>query len=442
MNGIWSEYTRRAIGFMLVGAVFLMVYAARGVLAPLVMAGVLAFLIEPLVSYLNRRLRLPRAIAGLVVLVLVLALFLVAVMVLAPILVDQFSQVRFNVDDAVAGALKWLRTTSESLRSFKLGGYELGLGPYVDSFQAKLEPSAVVDFLPSGQDLFGSIDSILSTTAGALAGFASSLGRLLLTLFLTLIYSLYLVSDGPRLASSAWGLVPSRHRPELEELQCQVVRVWRAFFRGQLLMVTLFGLAVGLVMWGLGLPSALIVGIMAGVMDLVPSIGALVAGGLAVLMALIQGSEHLGVGNLAFALIVLGCYLGLQQIESTVLQPRIMGRSVELPGIVIIVGIMAGASVAGILGAYLAVPVMATARVVGLYVHRKLTEESGPEEPGAPPEPSGRGDQVEETEGGASEESVAVVPSAAVATPAGTPEEPKLEGRGGDSPQIRPETSV
>lgn len=441
MDGLWSEYTRRAIGLTAVGAFVLVVYAARGVLAPLIMAIVLAFLIEPLVSYLNRRLRVPRAIAGLVVLVLLLALFLLVVMVLAPILVDQFSQVRFNVGDAVGGALEWLRTTSESLRSLKVGGYELGLGPYVDSFQAKLEPSAVVDFLPSGQDLFGSIDSILSTTAGALAGFASSLGRLLLTLFLTLIYSLYLVSDGPRLASSAWALVPSRHRPELEELQGQVVRVWRAFFRGQLLMVTLFGLSVGLVMWGLGLPSALIVGIMAGVMDLVPSIGALVAGGLAVLMALIQGSEHLGVGNLAFALIVLGCYLGLQQVESSVLQPRIMGRSVELPGIVIIVGIMAGASVAGILGAYLAVPVMATARVVGLYVHRKLTERHGPEEPGPATEPSGRGDQVEETEGGASADPVAAVQSTD-GTPVGTPEGPELEGLAGDPPLTVPETGV
>jgi len=73
---------------------------------------------------------------------------------------------------------------------------------------------------------------------------------------------------------------------------------------------------------------------------------------------------------------VLGVYLGLQQLESSVLQPRIMGRSVELPGIVIIVGIMAGASVAGILGAYLAVPVMATGRIVFLYVHGKLTEEA------------------------------------------------------------------
>ncbi|MHB8868994.1 MAG: AI-2E family transporter [Thermoleophilia bacterium] len=376
MDGMWSDYTRRLIGLLLLAAVLFVVWVARGVLAPLVMAAVLAFLIEPLVSLLNVRLRVPRILAGVVVLLVLLALFLVAAAMLAPILVDQFGQVRFNVDDAVDGLLRWLNSVSESFRGAGLFGYDLGLDAYIDSFQARLDPQGIVGFLPSGQQLFGSLDNILSTTAGTLAGFASSLGRLLLTLFLTLIYSLYLVNDGPRLAAGTRALVPDRHRAELDDLRGHVVRVWRAFFRGQLLMVTLFGLMVGLSMWALGLPSALIVGILAGVMDLVPSVGALVAGGLAVLMALIQGSEHLAVGNLFFALIVLGVYLGLQQLESSVLQPRIMGRSVELPGIVIIVGIMAGASVAGILGAYLAVPVMATGRIVFLYVHGKLTEEA------------------------------------------------------------------
>jgi len=375
VEGIWSDYTRRVIGLFVLAGVLFVLWAARGVLTPLVMALVLAFLIEPLVGGLNRRLRVPRFLAAVVVLLVLLALFLLAIAVLGPILVDQFSQVRFNVEDAVNGFLGWLRSTSDSFRDFSIVGYRLDLNAYVDSFQERLEPAGLVDFLPSGQQLFGSLDNILSTTAGTLAGFASTLGHLLLTMFLTLVYSLYLVNDGPRLAKAFGDLIPDRHEGELDELRCSVERVWRAFFRGQLLMVTIFGALVGVSLWALGLPSALIVGIMAGVMDLVPTLGALVAGGLAVLMALIQGSEHLAVGNGLFALIVLVVYLGLQQVESSVLQPRIMGRSVELPGIVIIVGIMAGASVAGILGAYLAVPIMATARLVFLYVHTKLTEE-------------------------------------------------------------------
>lgn len=391
MGGIWSDYTRRVIGLLVLAAVLLVVWGARGVLTPLVIALVLAFLIEPLVDGLNRRLKVPRLLAAVVVLLVLLALFLLAIAVLGPILVDQFSQVGFNLEDAVNGLLGWLRSTSDSFRDFSLLGYRMDLNAYVDSFQGRLGPEGLVGFLPSGQQLFGSLDNILSTTAGTLAGFASTLGHLLLTLFLTLIYSLYLVNDGPRLAKAVHGLIPQGHERELDELRSSIGRVWRAYFRGQLLMVTIFGALVGVSLWALGLPSALIVGIMAGAMDLVPTLGALVAGGLAVLMALVQGSDHLALGNGLFALLVLVVYLGLQQVESSVLQPRIMGRSVELPGIVIIVGIMAGASVAGILGAYLAVPIMATARLVFLYVHAKLTQgpseadEVAAEPPGAPP---------------------------------------------------------
>ncbi len=377
MGGTWSDYTRRVMGLLVLAGVLFVVWAARGVLTPLVMALVLAFLIEPLVDWLNRRLHIPRFPAAVVVLLVLFALFLLLIAVLGPILVDQFSQVGFNLEEAVNSLLRWLHSASESFRDFSLFGYRLDLNAYVDSFQERLEPAGLVGFLPSGQQLFGSLDNILSTTAGTLAGFASTLGHLLLTLFLTLIYSLYLVNDGPRLARSISGLIPEQHGGELEELRLSIKRVWRAYFRGQLLMVTIFGAMVGASLWALGLPSALIVGIIAGLMDLVPTLGALVAGGLAVLMALIQGSEHLAVGNGLFALVVLLVYVGLQQLEASVLQPRIMGRSVELPGIVIIVGIMAGASVAGILGAYLAVPIMATARLVFLYLHTKLTEEPG-----------------------------------------------------------------
>ncbi len=402
MNNTWSEYTRRVAGLGLAVVFVFVLWLARGVLAPLIVAGVIAFLIAPLVRALQR-LRVPRILGAILVLLVLLALFVLAVAVLTPILIDQFGQVRFNVNDALHSLAGWLSDVSDRLRSFDLFGYRFDLNVYVDDFQSRLDPGAWSDLLPSGQELFGSLAGILSATAGTLVGFASTLGRMLFTLFLTFIYTLYLVSDGPRLGTALRGLIPQPHHAEIEQLLDQIARVWRAYFRGQLFMVTLFGTLVGVALWILGLPSALILGIIAGIMDLVPSLGALVAGGLTVIMALIQGSTRLEINNLLFAAIVLGVYLGLQQLEASVLQPRIMGRSVDLPGIVIMVGIVVGASVAGILGAYLAVPVMATGRLVFLYVHSKMitpdglevgaeTAEPPPKEP-PPPAVSGGAQQ-------------------------------------------------
>jgi predicted PurR-regulated permease PerM len=391
MNRTWSDYTRRLIGLLLLAVLLLILWVARSVISTLLIAGVIAFLIEPAVRGLHRRARMPRILAAVVVLILLLVLLVLGLAVLAPVLVQQFAQVSFNVTDAVASVLGWLRDTSEWFRDFSFMGLEADLDPYVDDFQERLDPDELDELLPPGEDIFGSAAGLLVTGAGTLAAFTLGLGQLMLSVFLTAIFTLYLVNDSPGMARSIGRLIPESQRSELAELKGEVTRVWLAYFRGQLLLVTLFGLMVGVTMWALGLPSALIVAIISAVMDLVPTVGALVAGGLAVIMALIQGSDHLGVNNFVFAAIVLGSYLGLQQVESSVLQPRIMGRSVELPGLIIIVGVTVGASVAGILGAYLAVPVMATARLVFIYLFRKLTEEqaaavpAGPGPPALPP---------------------------------------------------------
>ncbi|GAB4258565.1 MAG: AI-2E family transporter [Thermoleophilia bacterium] len=422
VSSVWSEYTRRVVGLLVGVLILFILWLARGVLAPLIVAGVIAFLIEPLVRGLQR-IRVPRILGALLVLLVLLALCALIVAVLTPVLIDQFSQVRFNVDDALRSLAAWLRDVSDAFRNFNLFGYSMDLNPYVDEFQRRLDPAALADLLPSGQDLFGSATGLLTATAGTLVSFASTLGSLLFTLFLTFIYTLYLVSDGPRLAAGVRGLIPPAHHAELEALLARIARVWRAYFRGQLLMVTLFGTMVGLSLWLLGLPGALILGILAGVMDLVPSLGALVAGGLTVIMALIQGSTHLDINNLVFAAVVLGVYLGLQQLEASVLQPRIMGRSVELPGIVIMVGIVVGASVAGILGAYLAVPVMATGRIVFLYVYGKLTDEAAAADTGGGPAAPAEA-AITGLGGGPAAPAEAAATAVPAPAPAGTPPQP------------------
>ncbi len=95
----------------------------------------------------------------------------------------------------------------------------------------------------------------------------------------------------------------------------------------------------------------------------------------AVLLALIQGSNFLPVNNLIFALIVVGVYFLIQQIENNVLVPRIMGQSLDLHPIIVLVGVVVGASFAGVLGAFLAAPVLASLKILGWYAHAKLTDQ-------------------------------------------------------------------
>jgi len=126
--------------------------------------------------------------------------------------------------------------------------------------------------------------------------------------------------------------------------------------------------------WVVGLRNALILGILAGVLEIIPNLGPALSSVPAILIALLQGSTRLEMSNLWFALLVAGLYIFIQQVENNYLVPRIIGRSVNLPPVVVLLGVVAGASLAGILGIFLAAPTMATVRVLARYAYNKVLD--------------------------------------------------------------------
>ncbi len=122
----------------------------------------------------------------------------------------------------------------------------------------------------------------------------------------------------------------------------------------------------------LGLPFALLMGIFAGLLEFFPSIGHGIWLVIASLLALILGSTWIPVPNWVFLIIVLSFHLIFTQFDLNYLIPRIIGRSVHLPPLVVIIGIIAGASFAGVLGVVLAAPTIASLRVLGGYLYARI----------------------------------------------------------------------
>jgi predicted PurR-regulated permease PerM len=142
-------------------------------------------------------------------------------------------------------------------------------------------------------------------------------------------------------------------------------------------------LATVVVDTAIGLPYAWALGLFAGVMELVPNIGPYIAAIPAVLVALIQGSSFIPLGNFWFAVLVAGLYFLLQLIENNLFVPRILGRTLNVHPLVVMIGIIAGGQLAGILGVLLAAPTLATFRVIGRYVLRRLYDRDPFVEPSA-----------------------------------------------------------
>ena len=166
--------------------------------------------------------------------------------------------------------------------------------------------------------------------------------------------------------------------------------------------------AVGVVTWlgnvAIGLPGALLLGIIAGALTIIPNLGPLLAIIPAVLIALIQGSTVLPVDNLVFAGIVTALYVLIQMLQGNLVLPRVIGEAVDLPPVVVLLGVVVGFGVGGITGAFLAVPLMATLRVLVNYAYAKLrdrdpflAEESPPAVPQLPEGEDGVEECVEPT---------------------------------------------
>lgn len=209
--------------------------------------------------------------------------------------------------------------------------------------------------------------------AGQAAGAATAATEVLAGTLLLFVVLFFYLKDGRRLVQGILSVLPTSLRPRLGRAADRSWETLGSYFRGQLTVALVDAVFIGIGLLILGVPLAVPLAVLIFFGALFPLVGALVTGGLAVLVALADG----GVGT---ALIVLALIITVQQLEGNVLQPIIIGRATELHPMVVILAITAGAVLLGILGAFLAVPVAA---IVARAISDGSDEEAEREQPAA-----------------------------------------------------------
>ncbi|MCZ7547166.1 MAG: AI-2E family transporter [Anaerolineae bacterium] len=212
----------------------------------------------------------------------------------------------------------------------------------------------------------GAITSTVTSAITSVAGLA-------ITLIMAVFLSFLILIDLRNAEGALDRWVPRRYHREYRLLLHEIVRVWNGFFRGQLIIGVIIGVLTWLQLVLMGVPGAEILAFFTGAVSLIPTIGGLAALVPLTLVPLLQGSTVFPeMSNVAFALIVVGVNLVLQQIIWNVVAPKILGDAVALPLAVIIVGVFIGSALGGILGAFLVAPIMGTIRVILLYLFCKI----------------------------------------------------------------------
>lgn len=364
----WSASTKRIVVVIILVVLALILYRFRAVIPPLVIAVLLAFILDPITDFLTDHLRLSRGMATTVVF---LALILAGLGVLAaPVaVVPSIQRAVRSVQIDFARIIADIGAFFE--QPVEIGGYSLDLSDVYQDLSVMLRSFV-------GSVAQGTLDVAFSIASGAF------------WLIFILIAAFYLVKDADRIIEQLDNLVPPGYRDDVVRLRRQITEVWNAFLRGQLLLGLALAVLTTVACMAVGLPYAGVLGLIAGVMEFVPSLGPIIAMIPAVLVALFQGSSFLPLGNFWFAVLVAGLYIVIQQIEGNLLVPRILGRSLNLHPLLVLIAIIVGGSLAGILGMLLAAPVLATLRVVGRYVFCRLYDRDPfalLEEEALPPKP-------------------------------------------------------
>jgi predicted PurR-regulated permease PerM len=362
----WSESTKRWVVIGLVVASSVLLYRVRSLLPPVILAALLAYLLNPAVGRLSR-LRMSRTGATLITYLVVLLVVGLAVSILVPMIVQQVSSINLDLQQIYESVLRIMA----AYQTITIFDYSIELSDLFEQLQDSLI-QLITGFASR------SAEEILGIAFGLASGFASTF----VWLIFIMVVSFWLLRDAEQITRAIDGLIPPAYREDIDALRGKVGVLWDSFFRGLLLLSVTVGLMTGALTWLVGVKNALLLGILAGLLEVVPTIGPLIALIPAVAVAYFQGSAHLPIANGWFALLVIGLYALIQQVENIFLAPRILGGSVKIHPLVVLVGAIGGYAIGGIVGAFLAAPVIGTLKILGEYLYRKLTEvEVSPESP-------------------------------------------------------------
>ncbi len=295
-------------------------------------AWIIATLLRRPADYLEQRLHWNRTLSRLLAFVAFLVPFAIVLAFLVPLTITQVILLAQTAPTIIADIPLLALKAQEALA---------GMGIDVD-----LE--ALVAQVPLGDlsnDVFGAIGR--NTLA-----IATGIGDIVFKFLLTLVIAFYILVTGESTSNIFFRLVPEQYSTHVRHVFRQMDHTFTQYMRGMLVIGAIYAAGTFLVMTALGLPFALPISILAGFLIILPFIGDLIAISIPVLTALLTSTPGRTLVTLAILLI-------FQQVMTNIVSPRVLGKAVDLPAMLVLLAVIIGAKVAGFWGALLGVPLLA-----------------------------------------------------------------------------------
>ena len=317
---------------ILVGVVLYVLWVARHVVSWLLISLFLALALNPAVGWLQGHGVPRRGLATGIVFVLALAVFAGIAYSFVPTLIDQVNSFANKVPAYITdlthgrGRLGFLETRYHIVEKVKQAIKNGGVGR-------------------------------LTVGAGAAVTVTKSVISAVVAILTIFFLTFFMVLEGPQWVERIVGLIPVEKQPRWRKVGRDIYRTVGGYVTGNLFISLIAGVSSGVVLWLTGVPFAVALGLLVGLLDLIPLAGATIAAVVCVLVAIAAS------GTTA-AIIVGVFFIAYQQLENQVIQPLVYGRTVQLSPLAVLISVLVGAQIAGVLGALAAIPIAGAIQVL------------------------------------------------------------------------------
>ncbi len=306
---------------------------AHSALIVLFIAIIISSAFDGVVSYLQKR-KIPRVLGTIFVFLAVLSVFILTLYAIVPVVVSEFQNFVENFSIVKLPVIGYV----------DLSGL-VGIEQYANN---------MVNFI-----------IMLFNGGGSFINFATGFIGNLTLIIMTFVISLYLTIDKYGVENFLRTILPIDYEDQVLKIYLRVRKQLGFWFQGEIILILLIGALTFFGLWLLGVKYALLIGVLTALLEIIPVAGPIIAGAVAFVVTLPQ--------SLALALYTLLVFIIIHQIESNILVPLVMKRAVGISPVVVVFALLAGAQIAGLIGAILAVPIAVVFQEIIFDWERKKT---------------------------------------------------------------------
>ena len=364
----WSSTTKLVVALTFVAIVAALLVRFQSILGPLLLVFIFSYVLHPIASLINHKLHLSWRFSVVLLYFFILIIFLGLLTLGGVGLVNQ-----------IQSLITLLQTSLDQLPTYvnNVAGWAAKFG--VDLSHVDLS-SVSNQLLSFGQSLLSQMGTIISTVAGSAANFIGW------TLFVLLVSFFVLVESGGLRGGILKVEIPG-YSGDLRRLEDELGNIWNAFLRGQLII---FGEAVAVyfvVLSVLGVRYAIGLALLAGFARFVPYAGPAINWAALALVTFFQPFKLFGMEPLTYTIVVIVIALVIDQSFDNFVSPRIMADALKVHPAAVMVAAIISANVLGLLGVIIAAPMLATLKLFGQYMLRKMFDLDPWPEPQPKPAP-------------------------------------------------------